>query len=366
MNPGWLLTRYTLRLFSWSFLVYTASSFLLICLFDFSELQRRTVSKNLPLIYKLKMVLFKAPFLLEQLLPFVVFASAMAMFWRMNRNQEWTILRSFGLSIWQVSWPIVALAFGFGIWDLTLHQPVTAYFAKRHQHYNETYIDAKPDATVSLSRKGLWIHKQEDSKRFIYHIEKYLVQENQLEQVSIYLFSKDHVFQGAYKAEQGIFTSKGLQLYNGLFQGENGQSHGFKLKLLPFQLTPADLHRTNQDLQTFSFWELPKQIYLLEQAGLSSHKYRMQRAGLIARVFWLSAMILLAAAFSLQPLRQGKSFRLLLSGLGICFVLYVVRDFTHAFGMAQTLPVLLAAMAPPVLTFLLAVLLLMHFEEEKY
>ena len=365
MNLGWLLTRYTLGLFSWALIKSLTASFMLILLFDFSELQRRTLSKNLPFFHKIKMVLFKAPFLLEQLLPFIFFASAMMFFWRMNRNQEWTILRSFGISIWQFCLPIVLLSLGLGVWDLALHQPVIGHLSKRYQHYNETYIEHKPDATVRLSRKGLWIHKQEDSTSLIYHIGKYLVQEDQLEHVSIYCFSKNHVFQGAYQAKEASFTPKGLQLYKGWFQGADGQSSVFELKVLPFQLTPEDLHRTSQDLLTLSFWELPRQINLLEKAGLSSHRYRMQRASLISRIFWLGAMILLAAAFSLRPLRRGKSFLLLFGGIGACFLLYVIRDFTYAFGMTETLPVLLAATAPPLLTFLMAVLLLMHFEEGK-
>jgi lipopolysaccharide export system permease protein len=366
MKPGLLLTRYTLRLFGWCLLSFSSAALLLIGLFDFSELQRRSLAKgSLSFAKKVEMVLLKTPFLLEQLLPFILFGSALTLFWRLNRNHEWSVIRSTGLSVWQFSWPLLLLAFAIGAWDLALNQPVTAHLFKRYQHHNEVYFDQEQDTSVKISREGLWIQKRDPQHHIIYQIGKYIAPEAKVEGVSVYVFSNHHQFQVHYQAATGHLTDKGLVLHRGWVLTPTTPSQAFEALTLPYQLTLSDMHRTNQNLHTLSFWELPGIITLLDQAGLSSHKYRMQQASLIGRVLWLGAMVLLAAAFSLQPLRQGRSFLLLLIGGGTCFALYVIRDFSHALGMAGSLPIFLASQAPAILTFLLAVILLIHFEEGK-
>ncbi len=366
MKPGLLLTRYTLGLFGWCLLSFSGMALLLIGLFDFSELQRRSLGKgSLTLAKKMEMVLLKTPFLLEQLLPFILFGSALALFWRLNRTHEWIVMRSTGLSVWQFSWPLLLLAFAIGVWDLALNQPVTAYLFKRYQHQNDIYFDQGEEASVKISRDGLWVQKRAPQHHMIYQIGKYLASEERLEKVSVYVFSRQYEFQAHYQATAGKLTPEGLVLYQGWVLTPNTPSQGFEKILLPHQLTLSDIHRTNQNLHTLSFWEIPGIIALLDQAGLSSHKYRMQQASLIGRVLWLGSMVLLAAAFSLQPLRQRRSFPLLLTGGGACFALYIVRDFSHALGMTGALPIFLASQAPAILTFLLAVILLIHFEEGK-
>jgi len=59
--------------------------------------------------------------------------------------------------------------------------------------------------------------------------------------------------------------------------------------------------------ETMSFWPCPGFIDLLQQAGFSAIRHRLYLQSLLAGPLLLSAMILIAATFSLRPARRAAS-----------------------------------------------------------
>lgn len=115
--------------------------------------------------------------------------------------------------------------------------------------------------------------------------------------------------------------------------------------------------------QTLSFLHLRGYAHLLEEAGLSGHKYTLHWASLLARWLWLLGMVVLAASFASRPIRQGGAFKLIASGVSIAFVLYFLKDITYALGSSQSLPTLLAVSIPVALSFMVGIWALLHSEQ---
>ena len=101
----------------------------------------------------------------------------------------------------------------------------------------------------------------------------------------------------------------------------------------------------------------------MDDSGLAAHKYFMQWHSLIARAFWLAVMVMLAATFTLRPLRSGGTTVMIVCGISIAFILYFLRDITYALGNAGTLPPVLAAWVPTVVTGLFAATKLLYSED---
>lgn len=338
-----------------------------IMLFDFTELQRRAASRATPISFLEKggMVLLKIPFLLEQLLPFLIFWGALGLFWRLNRYCELIILRTSGFSVWQISFSPLILALLIGGADLTLVQPFSTFLLKQYQHKDIAYFNQPPAQTLSISSSGLWIKKNEPEASVVYQIHNINPAQQTVDHISVYVFSLKQEFLVRYDAAQAQLLPHQITLKDVWILPFEGPARFEKEYVLPFQLTLAHIYNHGPDPQVVSFWHLSELIDLLEQAGVSSHKYVLQKTSLWARPFWLGAMILLAAAFSFRTIRKGKTMGLLLLGGFSCFFLYVIKDITYALGRAEKLPFFLAAWTPAVLTFLLAIALLFHLEEGK-
>ena len=77
----------------------------------------------------------------------------------------------------------------------------------------------------------------------------------------------------------------------------------------------------------------------------------------------LAAMIMLAAAFSLRPQRQGHVVLVIVLGLLAGFLLYFLSNFVFALGLSGKIPVILAGWAPAVISAMLGMALLLHLED---
>jgi lipopolysaccharide export system permease protein len=115
--------------------------------------------------------------------------------------------------------------------------------------------------------------------------------------------------------------------------------------------------------ETVSFWQLPDRIERTEAAGLSTLRYRLQYAQLLATPLMYAAMSILAAAFSLRLIRLGGIAKLAGSAVALGFVFFFFNELCAAMGTAELLPPWAAAWAPPTLAFLAGLTLLTFTED---
>jgi lipopolysaccharide export system permease protein len=74
-------------------------------------------------------------------------------------------------------------------------------------------------------------------------------------------------------------------------------------------------------------------------------------------------MVLIAAIFSIGPMKSGGAFRLLAAGVASGFLLYIISELSTALGESGVAPVAISAWAPAVIAVIIAVSALMRYEE---
>ena len=102
---------------------------------------------------------------------------------------------------------------------------------------------------------------------------------------------------------------------------------------------------------------------LLENAGFSAQRHKLQLNRLLATPLLLAAVILLAAAFSLRPQRQGPVVLVIVLGMLAGFLLYFLSNFVFALGLSGKIPVILAGWAPAGVSAMLGLAMLLHLED---
>ena len=83
----------------------------------------------------------------------------------------------------------------------------------------------------------------------------------------------------------------------------------------------------------------------------------------LAKPIFLTALVLITAAFSMRHTRLGNTGISVLIAIMLGFTLYYIRNFAQILGENGQIPVLLAAWAPPVASLLLAIGVLLHMED---
>ncbi|MDU1670736.1 MAG: LptF/LptG family permease [Bradyrhizobium sp.] len=116
--------------------------------------------------------------------------------------------------------------------------------------------------------------------------------------------------------------------------------------ILPTSLTPAQVRNSFSTPETVSFWQLPSYIRSSESSGFATAGYRLQYHKLIAQPFLLAAMVMLAASVSLRFFRMGGVQKMVLSGVGAGFLLYVLSKVTEDLSKAALMDPIVAAWLP--------------------
>ena len=110
-------------------------------------------------------------------------------------------------------------------------------------------------------------------------------------------------------------------------------------------------------------WDLPQFIAQLDEAGFSARRYAVWFQMELAQPLFLMALVMVAAAFTMRHVRMSNTGVSVLSAIMLGFSLHYIRNFAQVLGENGQIPIILAAWAPPVASFLLAFGILLHKED---
>jgi lipopolysaccharide export system permease protein len=365
MWPFDTLSRYIARAFAGWFLAFLSLLASIVFIADLLELLRRTASRpQVTLDRVLEMAAMKLPHMVQELLAFAVLFAGIMAFWRLTRTQELVVARSVGVSVWQFIGPAVLVALVVGALKVTAFNPIAAATQQRFLMMENRDIRGHAQTQLALGQGGLWLRQARDGGHAIIHARQVNADLTMLTPFMALLYRAD----GGFEAR---IDSPGARL--------DGDAWLLaRPTLTPVGESPRPLedgHRiattfTAQKIQdslarpeTMSFWVMPSYIELLESAGFSALRHRIYLQSLLASPLLLAAMVVIAATFSLRPTRRGGVGRMIATGVGTGFLLYLASDLLLALGLSARLPAVLAAWAPAGVSTLLASALLLHLED---
>jgi lipopolysaccharide export system permease protein len=351
-----------LTLTNWALIVTLAVSSIM-AIFDFTELFRRAATKsNVGVGLLFKMLLLRFPTHIQEILPFIVLFGAVLAFWRLNRNTELVVMRASGLSIWQILTPMISIALLLGVFDLVFLSPLSAKLMGRFDILQNRYLNEHAE-TSTVSETGLWFKDKHDKTDRVIRVGRIDFNQNMLYGVSVYEFDPTNTFATRTDAHLAQWDNNGFRLYNG-WQVKPGHV-AQKFNELQFA-TLLNLHNIQDSFanpKTLPFWSLIYYANLMEQSGLSGQRYMLRWHSLLAGCIWLGVMVILAASFSLNPLRSKRTSLMIGTGVLLSFLLYFFRDMSAAMGHAGTIPSILAAWAPTGVTAIFAATKLLYSED---
>ncbi|HPD82571.1 MAG: LPS export ABC transporter permease LptG [Alphaproteobacteria bacterium] len=357
------LSFYLIRHYVLNFVIILLGLLGIIYLFDTVELLRRAANYpdvSLSLIFQ--MGLYKLPAVGQMVFSFAVLFSAMLTFWQLTRRHELVIVRSAGLSAWQFIIPIMVVAFLIGATKIAVVNPLGAVMVSKYYNLESEYLEHKT-SLITLSGQGLWLRQDHDGGYAILHAENIQMPDWVLKDVMVLFFSGDNNFLRRIDAPTSQLESGQWTFHDAIVNAPQALPEKYNLLTLGTDLTINELENSFKDPQTISFWKLPAYIKIMEQTGFDSTSLRIFFQDLLAQPLLFMAMVLLAASVSLRPPRLRGTSLLIMSGVGIGFVVFFASSFLQALGGSQQIPIIVAAWFPALISFLLGLGALMVLED---
>lgn len=340
-----------------------ASIFLLLVLVDYIEMVRRTSGlASASAVMVAETSLFRVPQLLEKLTPFCVLVGAMTCYLALSRRLELVVARAAGISAWQFISPALASALILGVLATTLYNPMSANLRELSKKMEAELFGSAPGGGLQ-DASGFWINQVTNEGQAIINAARSEQQGVRLTGLTVFRFDSNSQFKERIEAREASLED-GRWLFRDVRRFTlNSPPVDQETLTLKTNLTAAQVRNSFATPETVSFWQLSGYIRSSENSGFATAGYRLQYHKLIAQPFLLVAMVLLAASVSLRFFRFGGVQKMVLSGVGSGFLLYVLSKVTEDLSKAELMNPIAAAWLPVCVGGLTGFLALLYQED---
>ncbi|MEM6303118.1 MAG: LPS export ABC transporter permease LptG [Pseudomonadota bacterium] len=363
-----ILHFYFARRFAMSFFMITGVLFALVMLVDMVDQARRFSGQGVGFADLLRLALLNTPQTINLILPLIMILATIALFISLARSSELVVTRAAGRSALRVLMAPVVVALLIGALAVGMLNPIVAATSKRYLQLSESFR-AGGAAALSISDEGLWLRQGGAEGQSVIRAWRSNADASVLYDVTILSYDAElgpvRRIEAASAALRGgnwsLRDAKVWPLSVGTNAEGNAEFH--ETYSLPSSLTLDRIRESIGKPTAVSIYDLPEFIRQLEQSGFSPRKHQVWLQAEFARPFFLVAMVLVAAAFTMRHVRFGGTSTAVLTAILLGFGLYFLRSFAQILGENGQIPVALAAWATPAAAILLAMGFLLHVED---
>jgi len=354
------LSRYIARRFSATLGVILLAVALVIFLADYVEVLRRFSDETAYTAGKgVALALMRVPFILDGILPFAFLVAALLSLLALSRNLELVVARASGVSVWGFLRGPFAIALLFGAFASAVLNPVAVELQNR-----AALLEAELSGSSGDRRGGLWLRQDSESGRAVIHGAAVAEGGLVLLGVTAFVFDARGAFREKASATLAEFSGDRWVMGNAEVLSAANAPRRVARYELPTGMSPDELRRmTSAAGQSTALWNLPAAIALSDRTGGSTDALRVTLHALINRPLFLMAMVAIAATVSLRLTRYGGTWRLVLTGVALGFLLYVFTEILGDFGKNGVISPVLAAWLPPIVALTFGATALLYQED---
>jgi lipopolysaccharide export system permease protein len=333
-----------------------------VYMFDTIELIRRAgkMETEVPMGAIFKMSWFKLPDVGQTLFSFAMLFASMVTFWKLTRNHELVVARSFGLSIWQILSPVLMVTLVLGLLRVGAVQHYGASMLKQYNVLQGEYL-GKSKSKIKISSSGLWFKDANETQNWIVNADT--IKDNSLIGVKVFYFDNKHDFINRLDATEASLEQGKIVLQDVWESNGEGDSEFSAYKTIPSKIKGKDLEEIMIEDPQVSVWSMPHYIRIVKNSGLDANRMETNFFGLLFQPVLFIALVLLGACFSLSSPRKGGAAKVIGIGICIAFSVFFLNEVVIALGVGGKIATYIAPSIPALIALLIGVSVLIKKED---
>jgi lipopolysaccharide export system permease protein len=367
-----ILARYVARRFLRSFLLIAGVFLLILFLIDMIEVIRRFSGRGISLPEAAKLAGLNIASSFYSILPLITVLGGIALFLTLARSSEMVAIRASGRSgIKVVTAPAVTAAL-VGAVTVALINPLVAVTGARYDS-EVAEIERIGRQTVSVSDNALWLRQAvlengEESGQIVIRARRASPDATTLYDPTFLIFGEESGPNRRIEAREarllpGEWQLSGVRDFALSESNPQASVRATESLTLASDLTAQRIREGFGRPEAVAIWQLPGFIAGLERAGFSATRHQVWFQMELARPFLMAAMVLVAAAFTMQHIRGKNSGVAVLLAFGAGISLFFLRNLAQILGENGQVAPIIAAWAPPLVGALLALTLILTRED---
>lgn len=352
-----------------AFLRVLAIVVLLIFVIELVETMRIFADKAGAFTDVVRLTLLRVPAVINQVLPLILLLGSLTLFVGLARSSELVISRAAGISALRLVTVPVVTAMIIGVVAVSVFNPIVAATTRSYDALRDDIMQANR-SVLSVSQQGLWLRQVLNDRQTVIFARRASPDGAVLFDTEFHVFDSAGSLTQRILADAAQLTGNTWELTN-LRRWSVRTAEGTEVRpierhdsgTLLTNLTSEQILDSFAPPQTISVWQLPETIRQLEQSGFTATRHRLFLQSAMALPLTLAAMVLIGAGFTMRHVRFGRTGIMVLLSVLAGFALYSFTSVAGTLGAAGSVPVGIAAWAPPVAAILLVTGLLLHLED---
>jgi lipopolysaccharide export system permease protein len=362
-----ILHRYFALRFLRSLGMVLAVFLVLLTFLDLIEQLRAFSGSSAPFGDILALTLLNLPQSIYRIFPLIVILATITLFLGLARSSEMVITRAAGRSALRSLMSPVLVMLTLGAVGVAVLNPIVA--ATMVEYEARAGAIRGDTTTLAIAQDGLWLRQGNANQQTVIRAKAANLDGTSLSGVSFFSFAIEGGPVRRVEAESADLVENAWKITNakvwpfGTSNNPEMVAAEYASYELPSSLTADQIRDSFGTPASIPIWELPQFVERLEQAGFSARRHKVWFQTEIAQPFFLVAMVLIGAVFTMRHQRGGKTGVMVLWAILLSFGLYFVRNFAIILGENGQIPVMMAAWVPPLGAIGLALGFLLHLED---
>jgi len=359
------LEKYLFKKFVKNFIFFISISLLIVFLVEFVELLRRT-SENpniSSVFYVLYLAFLKITESIAFIIPISIFVTTMITCRSFNKYKEMIIIQNSGLHSFRILYPFIVFTILFCAIYFTILNPFLSHASNSYQKIEQEIFRGKLSKT-SISKSGIWLRQGSENNKIVIRAANFLPKKSLFKDATFYIYTKKNNFIERIDAETVQLEKNFWVMKNVIINKPNKKVVKIDEYTLKTNLTIKKIEDSFLDPQSLSIWKIPDFIVLLKESGFSATKHHIYLYKTICLPLYLIGLILIAGSFTIKFTKtKARTFFLVLTGIVIGFLIHILSETIYSLGIANKLPTWLASVSPSIITIMVGVFFVIHFEK---
>lgn len=333
---------------------------LLFLLIDFIQKIDNFVEAGAPFSSLIAYLLYRIPFITEQMIPVALMISVIVVICLMKKNREIMAMKACGLDIFKVFLPVIFISISLSIFSFILSDAIIPFTSSRQNEILEIEVK-KHDPTNFYVSRQIWYK----SKNNIYWIKYFDAKTKTMEEPVFYFFNNQFILVKKINGEAGRWVNNRWEIENASIQTLKNDDYLIeKVALLPLGIpeTPEMFIKKIKKPEDMSYGQLKRHAEKVGAEGYDNTADLVNLNRKLAFPFIAAVLALLAIPIGLWEKINGIPLSITI-GIAACFLLFLIMGFARALGLAGTLPPMLSAWTANILFSLLGVNLIMNIKK---
>jgi len=300
--------------------------------------------------------IFKIPLIFTQVTPMATLLATLLTLGIFSKNNELTVMKSCGISIYYITIPILAISFLITLFTLATNEFVVPPSNKR---FREIERGAAGRDMRLFKKDKIWYF----GKNTIFKIDVIQMENKTLHGVTIFKTGKEYRVEERIDAKKVMWLENRWRFFDGIvrqFKKDTLHMERFTEKELAFEERFSDFTVTVETPEEMNFKQLRAHIGKLRNMGLDYSRYLVD---LLSKISFPLINIILPLIGIPFALKTGRSAGIA-SGVGISiaigFVYWVTMALNMSLGHAGALPPFLAAFGSNIIFGLIGLIALLN------